>query len=77
MREIPKVLNTKLIIEMLLMALVKNQRYCKNLRNVNINIYIYIINGKSAGFNLKILFEILNFKFMILTSETTLLSVII
>ncbi len=34
MRENPKVLNTKLSKEICLMALVKNQRYSKDFRNV-------------------------------------------
>lgn len=34
MRENPKVLNTKLNKEIYLMALVKNQRYSKNFRNI-------------------------------------------
>jgi hypothetical protein len=38
MRENPKVLNTKLSKEICLMALVKNQRYSKNFRNV-LNIF--------------------------------------
>ena len=49
MRETPKALNTKLLLEIIMMALVKYQGYSKKLRDRIIS------NGWSAGSSLSLL----------------------